>query len=188
MTPMATPIPPPADVPLFERGLWNRAWFIVLLCLAFAAVDWEKVSLSVFPFVFVFPVMLAAWNRSLRFAVVCTLGLALTRLARQFVFDEHPDSVDEVVAVLAKFFVLLLVAILTNLLGQQARQLRHRVRALEGMLPICSYCKCIRDDQDNWVQLERYISGHSQAQFTHGLCPECAERHYSDFLPPKKTG
>ncbi|HEV2694640.1 MAG TPA: hypothetical protein VG347_17225 [Verrucomicrobiae bacterium] len=55
-------ISPPPDAPVFERGLWSRTWFMVLLCLVFVALDWELVPLQVFPFVFVFPLMLIAWN------------------------------------------------------------------------------------------------------------------------------
>jgi PAS domain S-box-containing protein len=49
------------------------------------------------------------------------------------------------------------------------------VRALEGMLPICGHCKKIRDDGGYWNQLETYISAHTDATFTHGICPDCAE-------------
>ena len=48
-----------------------------------------------------------------------------------------------------------------------------RIKQLEGIVPICSYCKKIRDDEDNWQRLESYISQHSEAQFSHGICPEC---------------
>jgi hypothetical protein len=46
---------------------------------------------------------------------------------------------------------------------------------LEGTIPICAYCKKIRDDQQSWKQLETYISEHSEALFSHGLCPDCYE-------------
>jgi K+-sensing histidine kinase KdpD len=177
-------IPPfQPQAPVFERGLWSRAWFIVLLCLALAAVDWELIPLKVFPFVFIFPLMLAAWNGSLPFAFICAVGLSLTRLAHQFVFDERPYTVDELADALVRFFVLLLLAALTGQLGRQARQLRHRVRLLEGILPICAWCKNIRDEHNNWVQLEGYITEHSEAHFSHSLCPECYEK-YSGQKPP----
>jgi DNA-binding response OmpR family regulator len=50
-----------------------------------------------------------------------------------------------------------------------------RVKQLEGIIPICSYCKKIRDDQKSWHQLEKYISEHSEAVFSHGACPDCLE-------------
>jgi len=61
-----------------------------------------------------------------------------------------------------------------------------RVKQLSGMLPICSFCKKIRDDKGYWTQLEEYISEHSEAEFTHGLCAECADTHYREFLKKDK--
>ncbi len=54
------------------------------------------------------------------------------------------------------------------------------VRKLSGLLPICSFCKKIRDDRGYWSQLESYISDRSEARFSHGLCPECINTHYPD--------
>ena len=48
-----------------------------------------------------------------------------------------------------------------------------QVKLLEGIIPICSYCHKIRDDKDVWNQLEQYITAHSEALFSHGICPEC---------------
>jgi len=56
-----------------------------------------------------------------------------------------------------------------------------RVKQLQGMLPICCYCKKIRDDQNYWTQVESYISAHSGAQFSHGVCPDC----YDSVLKPQ---
>ena len=50
------------------------------------------------------------------------------------------------------------------------------VKQLQGLLPICCYCKKIRNDRNYWQQVEGYISDHSEAQFSHGVCPECYER------------
>jgi len=51
-----------------------------------------------------------------------------------------------------------------------------RVRLLSGLLPICAGCKKIRDEQGSWRQLEIYIRAHSEADFTHGMCPDCLEK------------
>jgi PAS domain S-box-containing protein len=67
-------------------------------------------------------------------------------------------------------------------------ELRHalaQVKALSGLLPICASCKKIRDDQGYWQHLECYIQEHSQAEFTHGICPECMERLYPGLIKPK---
>ena len=55
------------------------------------------------------------------------------------------------------------------------------IKELQGILPICSYCKQIRDDDGYWQQLETYISQNSLAKFTHGICPNCIEQHHPDI-------
>jgi PAS domain S-box-containing protein len=60
------------------------------------------------------------------------------------------------------------------------------VKTLSGLLPICSHCKKIRDDKGYWNQLESYLLEHSGALLSHSICPECAEKYYSDILKPKK--
>jgi DNA-binding response OmpR family regulator len=68
---------------------------------------------------------------------------------------------------------------LHKLLAERVRELEEaasRVRTLTGLLPICSYCKAIRADNDYWQQVEHYIIQHSPATFTHGICPPCLEK------------
>lgn len=57
-----------------------------------------------------------------------------------------------------------------------------RVKLLHGLLPICSYCKKVRDDRNYWQQVEGYIEEHSEAQFTHGICPECRAKYVDPEL------
>ena len=51
-----------------------------------------------------------------------------------------------------------------------------RVRQLQGLLPICAYCKRVRDDRDYWSQVETYVSARADVSFSHGVCPDCFER------------
>ncbi len=63
--------------------------------------------------------------------------------------------------------------------------LRQHVKRLEGILSICAYCKKIRDDS-RWSQMERYVTQHSEAQFSHGICPECLAKVLEDsWLEPR---
>jgi PAS domain S-box-containing protein len=57
-----------------------------------------------------------------------------------------------------------------------------QVRTLSGMLPICSSCKKIRDDKGYWNQIETYLREHSEAEFSHGICPDCAKKLYPDLV------
>jgi hypothetical protein len=54
------------------------------------------------------------------------------------------------------------------------------IKTLRGLLPICASCKKIRDDSGYWRQIEAYIQAHSDAVFTHGICPDCMARLYDD--------
>jgi PAS domain S-box-containing protein len=73
--------------------------------------------------------------------------------------------------------------------AEEALQEEHRrlqkaleeVRTLRGIVPICSYCKKIRDDDGYWSQVEQYISDHTDAQFSHGICPSCYEKEMNNF-------
>ncbi len=55
------------------------------------------------------------------------------------------------------------------------------VKTLQGILPICMHCHKIKNDQQSWEKLEKYIAEHSDAQFSHGLCPECLKKYYPDL-------
>ena len=61
----------------------------------------------------------------------------------------------------------------------------EEVKTLSGFLPICASCKKIRDDKGYWNQIEAYISEHSEAEFSHGICPECAQKLYPDIYTKK---
>lgn len=57
------------------------------------------------------------------------------------------------------------------------------VKVLRGLLPMCSSCKRIRDDKGYWAQLEHYLEQHSEAAFSHGLCPDCGKKLYGEYWP-----
>ncbi|MDX6769831.1 MAG: response regulator [Elusimicrobiota bacterium] len=58
--------------------------------------------------------------------------------------------------------------------------LTERVRTLEGILPMCAYCRRIRDEKGGYQSLEDFVSDKTPAQFSHGVCPDCAKRHFPD--------
>jgi len=70
---------------------------------------------------------------------------------------------------------------LQDKLAQKVRELSEaldQVKTLQGILPICSFCKKIRDDSNSWRRLEEYVSSRSKARFSHSVCPECVKLHY----------
>ncbi|MEW6672542.1 MAG: hypothetical protein AB1427_12625 [Thermodesulfobacteriota bacterium] len=64
---------------------------------------------------------------------------------------------------------------------QKLQKALSEVKTLRGFLPICSNCKSIRDDKGYWNQIEKYIQDHSDAEFSHGICPDCAKKLYPDL-------
>lgn len=64
----------------------------------------------------------------------------------------------------------------------QLRQAIEHIKTLQGIVPICSFCKKIRNDTGYWDQVEVYVENHSNAEFSHSICPECMEVHYPDEL------
>ncbi len=66
----------------------------------------------------------------------------------------------------------------SELLNQHLSERTVEVKTLKGLLPICSYCKKIRDDKGYWNQIESYINDHSEVEFSHSICQECAEKYY----------
>ncbi|TAN42512.1 MAG: response regulator [Nitrospirae bacterium] len=68
-----------------------------------------------------------------------------------------------------------------EILIKQLQEALDTVKTLKGMIPICSSCKKIRDDKGFWEQIESYITEHTEAEFTHSICPECTKRIYPQF-------
>ena len=69
---------------------------------------------------------------------------------------------------------------------RQLQEALSQVKTLTGLLPICAWCKNVRDDQGYWMRVEEYIQDHSDAKFSHGLCPDCAQTHFGaePLAPP----
>jgi hypothetical protein len=65
-------------------------------------------------------------------------------------------------------------------MNEKLRNALSELKILRGLLPICSSCKSIRDDKGYWNQIESYIQKHSEAEFSHSICPECARKLYPD--------
>lgn len=74
---------------------------------------------------------------------------------------------------------------MNTILGEKNRGISdhlNELKMLRGIVPICSFCKKIRDAEGNWSEVEAYVSKHSEAHFSHGFCPDCVKIHYGDLL------
>lgn len=163
----------------------RRPTTYVLMTAGILLLDFLTGRYLMFPILFIVPVACAAWFYSVRWAY----GLAVILPVGRFciaAFVEIPFPLGFVaVNALIRMVVLLFVAFLVARVARQTRNLHREVRLLEGILPICMYCKRIRDEHQSWQQLEVYISERSDTSFSHGLCPDCAREHYGDLLGRK---
>ncbi|MBN1828422.1 MAG: response regulator [Deltaproteobacteria bacterium] len=77
-------------------------------------------------------------------------------------------------------------------LNRNLKEAFQEIKTLRGLLPMCSYCKKIRTEgapaekMESWISLERYIRDHTEAEVTHGMCPDCARKHFPDIFLEKR--
>ena len=133
-----------------------------------------------FPALYVLPVSAAAWYSGRRPAV----GLAIAVTASNVVFllvlwPAAPNSGTLVLEALFRGAVITLMGLWFSRLSEHERQLHRYVLKLEGLLPICAFCKSIRNEAGEWERLETFVAARSDAEFTHGFCPNCAKERYS---------
>ena len=69
-----------------------------------------------------------------------------------------------------------------SVLNQNLQESLAKVKTLSGLLPICAWCKKLRDDEGYWKSVEEYISAHTGAEFTHGMCPECQNKYFAEHF------
>lgn len=85
------------------------------------------------------------------------------------------------VSVIIAFVATFLIVKAEKVLQDEKNKLQQalaEIKILRGIIPICSHCKQIRDDEGSWSQMEAYIHAHSEAVFSHGICPSCMQEHY----------
>ena len=159
---------------LLELIARARARHSIAASVLILLVDYMTGPFIQFPILFVVPVALATAAQGVLAGSAVAVLLPLLRLSF-FLKWELPSSwllegVDTAVDVV----ILVGFAALLHRTLQQRRQLK----VLEGMLPICSFCKRIRDEKGQWRQLEAYITERSDALFSHTFCEQCSRIHY----------
>ncbi|SDT97029.1 Response regulator receiver domain-containing protein [Verrucomicrobium sp. GAS474] len=126
------------------------------------------------------------------------LILLTVRDARQDIVTGLKSGVNDYVTkpfdqseLLARIAIGMEMVTLQTTLAQRVDELQHamaEIKQLNGLVPICSYCKKIRDDKNYWHQLERYISSKTDAKFSHGICPDCYETVVKKELEEMEKG
>jgi len=90
------------------------------------------------------------------------------------------------IAALIVSTILVFGVVFTLKLIKELTDAMDSIKTLKGFLPTCASCKKIRDENGSWVQMEEYITQHSEAVFSHGVCEECARKLYPSYFDPEK--
>jgi hypothetical protein len=140
-------------------------------------VDFATGPFIQFPILFVLPVGMATASHGRVVGAAVGALLPLIRLSFFLQWKLPAPLTLEVVDTATDIAILVGFAFLVDQLIRQQRE----IRVLQGMLPICGFCKRIREEDGGWRQLEAFISERSSARFTHTFCEECGRKHYGDM-------
>jgi hypothetical protein len=167
-----------------------RSRFSIRSTSRFSHIHWLLASISIIPLdyftgpyldsmvlLYPIPAAIAAWSGSRRWSLVLASGLPPVRMLIFHYWGWHAPVLEAVLDTAAIILFSIAIAFIILHLRRQALTLR----VLGGLLPICGFCKRIRNG-DTWESLEGFISDHSEAQFSHTFCAECGAKHYGDYL------
>jgi hypothetical protein len=186
-----------ADSPSPKRHWYQTAvffWAFALIILG--AIGWFDYAtgydLHVFAFYFL-PVWLIGWHVGLRSGVYMALLAGGTWFMADYA-SGHAYSSPGIAGwnALMELAACIVVAGIASIVRTQLRaqeklntelfEMVAQIKRLEGLLPICAACKQIRNERGEWELMEKYITAHSEAQFSHSVCPECARKLYPQYL------
>ncbi len=166
-----------------NRRIYPLYW--ALLTLAVLVLDYWTGPHIQFPLILALPVMAAAWFNGFRWGLFFALLVTAASIAFLVLWEMDWSYGEFIANGFIRLAAFVLYAYLVDLIARQNRELQKEIKILQGILPICSYCKRIRDDDNNWSQMEVYITRNSEASFTHGICPDCARKYFGDYFPDK---
>ena len=151
-------------------------WVILAVLIWF--IDYQTGPFIQFPFLYILPVLFSTWYNGIRWGLGFATVLPMGRLYFNTIWSIPWTMVDGTINAVIRISVLSLLAFLVHKVAVQTKAKEKEVKLLEGLLPICASCKKIRDEKNEWQVLEAYITKHSEASFTHGVCPDCAKKLY----------
>lgn len=170
----------------------TRSRFSIRSAGRFSPVHWLLASIGVIPLdyftgpyldamvlLYPLPAATAAWSGSRQWSIALAVALPPVRMLIFHYWGWPAPTLEAVLdtGVIALFSIG--IALLILHLRRQALTLR----VLGGMLPICGFCKRIRNGEA-WEPLEGFISDHSEAEFSHTFCAECGAKHYAEYMEP----
>lgn len=124
---------------------------------------------------FIVPIGMAAWNHHQVTAYGLSVILPISRVFLELgAGTARVNAINTVVRILT-------LSLFAYFICRTSVQ-KKEIRKLEGILPVCALCKKIRNEHGEYEEIEEYISRHSEASFSHGLCKECARKLYPEFI------
>jgi hypothetical protein len=160
---------------------WATVSYLLVATIVLA-IDYITGRHIQFPITYVLPVGMAAWLEQKPAAYAMAILLPFMRVGFHLPWHETQSFSVAVVNAFIAVSALILYAYLVDRIAWQTKALEKKVRVLEGILPICASCKRIRTEKGEYAQIEKYITEHSEASFSHGLCPECAKKLYPEYF------
>jgi len=170
----------------FSENRFLLPFFWIGISIILLVADYHAGPFIQFPITYLIPISLASWNSGRLWGLILAIILPLIRFFFNIALWTIPWTIVEAsVNCGIRMVVFSLFVILIDRTARQTRELSREVNMLSGLLPICSYCKKIRDESNQWQPIEHYIAERTEALFTHGICPECAKKYYSQYLKKK---
>ncbi len=164
-----------------NKRLYPLYWIVLSIIVLVA--DYATGPDIEFPIVFVVPVILSSWYSGIKWGIILAFLLPAGRIIeRYFLWEPTIDFSIILVNAVIRIGVLIGIAYMVNHVASLTRE----VKVLRGILPTCSACKKVRNLDGRWQQMETFISEHSDARFSHGICDECKKQLYPELF--KKTG
>lgn len=159
--------------------LW---WLAAVLVLV--VTDYLTGPYFQFPAVYILPVTIAAWFSGAAAGVALGVVLPLSRLAFMLTLWGEPwDATTILATAITRIGVFAIMAIMAARLADHERALAREVQVLKSLLPICTYCRKIRDAEDEWTTLDAYATKR-KSEFSPGLCPDCARARFPEHVAP----
>ncbi|MBF0467461.1 MAG: hypothetical protein HQK61_01015 [Desulfamplus sp.] len=170
---------------IHEVYIKRTALCCILIAFIVLLIDYVTGRHIEFPIAYALPVGMSAWRQRRGLAYAMAILLPLARVLFYFPWNAMQFIYTAALNAPITVLVLMIYAYLVDRTSWQTEELEKELKRLEGILPICASCKKIRNEAGEYEQMEKYVTEHSQASFSHGICPECAKILYPDYFKHK---
>jgi len=163
-------------------GRVSPLWWLAV-AIVMVAGDYLTGPYFQFPAIYVIPVTAAAWFSGAAAGLALAVVLPLIRLAFMLTLWGEPwDGTTILATAVTRVGVFAFMAVMAARLADHERLLSREVKVLASLLPVCTYCRQIRDADDNWTTLEAYAA-QAKNSFSTGICPDCARTRFPEYAP-----